>query len=294
MESPHVLFPYLGNLTALVRSRLSRAAVFTTATLSGVLVSTAGHPRLDVLLLAPLATFFVSLSMYLLNDIFDFEVDKINAPTRPIPSNRVSREEALVFVAMLDVIGLGIAAQFGWAPLGILGVATLIGICYSIRPFNLKDKFIVKTLSIGAGGIAVSIFGGAVSGEITPTLIFCAAMFLVFLFATSPLNDLADYAGDKTEQRRTIPIVIGPQRTIELSIVASITPLIGAVVLFPLLRLSYLSIVLLTLLSARALQLLIPLLSHGTDAGFVRKNHKQMVVLHFVLQGALACGALIL
>jgi geranylgeranylglycerol-phosphate geranylgeranyltransferase len=288
------LSPLLGNFSSLARSRLSRASVYTAATISGVLVSSSGHPKISVLILAPVATFLVFLSMYVLNDLFDYEADKINAPDRPIASQRVSRREAFAFVLLLDSSGLGLAFLFGWFSFAMLSVATFLGIFYSMRPFHFKDRFIVKTLTIGASGMAASVFGGEASGVINATLIFSAAMFLVFLFATSPINDLADSAGDKAQKRRTIPLVIGPQRTVELSIAASITPLIGALVLFPFLRMSYLSIVLLTLLAARALQLLVPLLNHGSDARVVRKNHKQMVLLHFVLQGALACGTLVL
>ena len=277
----------------LAKSRVSRASVFTSSTLTGVLIASKGHPNLDVLILAPLAIFFLSMATYLFNDIFDSEVDRINAPNRPIASQSVSRKEALTFVTILNATGVIIGLDLGRIAFGITFLLILLGVFYSIKPFSFKDRFLVKTLSIGAGGVSAVIFGGAAVGSISPSLIFCSAMFLVFLFATSPINDLADFIGDHAQKRRTIPIVIGSSRTVLLAIVASITPLVSAIIFSQLLGLNGFSILLLTLLAGRSLQLLMPLTEFGSavDSKLVRRNHKKMVPLHFLLLSALALGA---
>jgi len=169
----------------------------------------------------------------------------------------------------------------------------ILGICYSVRPMSFKDRFLAKTLTIGAGGVSSSILGGAASGHVTPGLLFTAAMFFVFLFATSPINDLADYAGDIANKRRTIPIVIGPSKTVKLAIAASITPLFSYFLFSGLLVINLLSVVLLLLFTGRCLQLLIPLARADVDPHDVRRNHKKMVPLHLLLQGALAAGFLL-
>ena len=232
------------------------------------------------------------LAVYLLNDIFDSDVDKINAPNRPIPSQAVTTKNTSLFVALLFSAGISIAYSLGPLALVFGAAEVSLGVCYSIRPINLKDRFLIKTFAIAAGGVLANLFGGAAVGIFNVVLIYSAVMFVIFLFATSPINDLADYTGDKQSRRRTIPIVIGPTRTVELSIFASITPFISAVILSRFIDLNVFAIFLLSVLGARSVQLLWPLLSKGTDAKLVRANHKKMVFLHFLLQGAIILGVL--
>ena len=53
-----------------------------------------------------ISVFAVSASILVLNDYFDVETDKINAPDRPIPSNQVTKTQALVFSIILLLSGL--------------------------------------------------------------------------------------------------------------------------------------------------------------------------------------------
>lgn len=282
----------VGIAKRLTMSRFSRALVFSWSTLAGVLITTKGRPPIGALFLAPTAIFAISLGVYLLNDIFDSDIDKINAPNRPIPSHVVTSRNTSLFVALLFLAGISITYFLGPLALIIAAAEIALGISYSMRPINLKDRFLIKTLAIGAGGVLANLFGGAAIGIFNPILFYCAVMFVIFLFATSPINDLADYAGDKQSRRRTIPIVIGPTRTVELSIFASITPFVSAVVLSRFIDLNVVAIFLLSVLAARSIQLLWPLLNKGADVNLVRSNHKKMVVLHLLLQGAIIIGAL--
>ena len=52
------------------------------------------------------SVFLISASILVLNDYFDVETDKINVPSRPIPSGLVSPAEALFFSILLLFGGL--------------------------------------------------------------------------------------------------------------------------------------------------------------------------------------------
>ena len=52
--------------------------------------------------------------------------------------------------------------------------------------------------------------------------VFSAAMLAMMVFVTSPLNDLGDIKGDKKAGRRTIPIVLGKENTIRLSMLIAL------------------------------------------------------------------------
>lgn len=277
---------------SLARSRVKKASVFTFSTVAGVMIATRGDFSIEVLLLAPLSTFLITLALYVLNDLFDFEVDRINEPNRSLATQLVTKKESATFVIFLNGLGAAIGLVLGPVTFLIALSAIILGVLYSIRPFNLKNRFIVKTLAIGTGGVLANIFGGVASGIVNVDLIFCSAVFLIFIFSTSPLNDLADYAGDKYQNRKTIPIVIGPERTIRLSMVASLIPPIFALVLFQTLSFNPLSVILLAIIAARALQLLLPLTKIGTKYSTVRKQWRKMVYLHFLIQGALIAASL--
>jgi len=216
----------------------------------------------------------------------------INAPDRPMASHVVKRNDAIMLIVLLNSTGVFIAYLFGWETLLISIAEIMLGVAYSFRPFVFKDRFILKTLSIGAGGILASFFGGASSRGIDAGVVYAATMFLVLLFATSPINDLADLVGDGKQKRRTIPIVIGSANTVKLSIFASITPLVSSIFMLQQLNMNLLTVLLLGLLAARSVQLLLPLMKIQYDPKVVRRQHKKMVFLHFLLQGALAIGSL--
>src|ERR687891_2532456 len=94
----------------------------------------------------PLSTLLIITGMYILNDLFDADLDRINGKTnRPIPSGRVSKRQAVVFVISMNVIGLSVPV-FSNNQLGIVlaSLIALIGILYSLPKVSLKDRYIIK------------------------------------------------------------------------------------------------------------------------------------------------------
>ena len=280
-------------LSLVIRSRAIRASVFTWSSLVGVLITSKWDPAIIPLVLAPLSTFLIALGVYILNDLFDSSVDEINRPELKAIL-RPQRRDTFGLVVGLMSAGILIGYALGHLTLLISIAEVSVGALYSIRPFSLKDRFIVKTVSIGGGGVLANFFGGAAGGIIDPSLVFCSVMFLTFIFVTSPLNDLADYPGDLEGRRKTIPIVIGPENTIRLAMILSVVPFIAAVVFFQYVQLNMFSIIILFAVSVRALQLIWPMRNSNGDLTVVKKNHRKMIVLHFILQGAIGLGVLAL
>jgi geranylgeranylglycerol-phosphate geranylgeranyltransferase len=79
------------------------------------------------------------------------------------------------------------------------------------------DKYLV----IGINGL---IFDNYYSTAIMLLLlpVFSGIALALMVFVTSPLNDLGDIEGDKASGRRTIPIVIGRENTIKLSVLVAL------------------------------------------------------------------------
>jgi geranylgeranylglycerol-phosphate geranylgeranyltransferase len=192
-----------------------------------------GHEGILIsIFLFPLSTLLIITGMYVLNDLIDADLDRANGKTgRPIPSGRVPKSHAITFISVINVAGISIPVFMG-NPLGLLFVSliALIGILYSIPRISLKDKFVVKTLAIAFAMMCSLLLGSSIYLDNIVTAsnddfllpIFSAVIIALMVFVTSPLNDLGDIAGDKQAGRRTIPIVIGRQNTVKLSLVITV------------------------------------------------------------------------
>ncbi len=109
-----------------------------------------------------LSVFLISASILVLNDYFDIETDKINAPHRPIPSNLVSPSEALILSIMLLLIGLILSYLINITALLCSILLTVIGFLYNRKfkksglPGNLLVSFSVGMTFI-YGGVSVGL-----------------------------------------------------------------------------------------------------------------------------------------
>ena len=188
------------------------------------------------LILLPLATFLTIVGMYVLNDLFDVDIDRANGKKRPIPLRKVSKNQVWIFVALTNAIGFAIAL-FSYSLSNILIFLTLvaIGLIYSSPKVSLKDRLVIKTLSISIALMLCLLFGltgiynctsdgKSFDGLAVP--LYAALMLGIMIFVTSPLNDLGDINGDRGAGRRTIPIVIGKKRTLKLSVFFSSTMIV--------------------------------------------------------------------
>jgi geranylgeranylglycerol-phosphate geranylgeranyltransferase len=109
-----------------------------------------------------LSVFFISASILVLNDYFDVETDKLNAPHRPIPSNMVTPSEALLLSIILMLFGLILSFLISVIALLISIILFIIGFLYNRNykksglPGNLMVSFSVGMTFI-YGGVSVGL-----------------------------------------------------------------------------------------------------------------------------------------
>jgi len=284
-------------------------------------------------LVLPMSTLLIITGMYVLNDLFDADLDRINGKTkRPIPSGKVSKRQALVFVLLMNVVGLSVPILANNV-LGTILASTiaLIGILYSLPKISLKDKFIIKTCAIGIA-MACSLLLGASMYFIDNVGTYISIMFYwisvqaggqflypmfsglvlaMMVLVTSPLNDLGDIKGDKQAGRRTIPIVLGKENTVRLSVLITIGIAISSWMLYLTFLSSFENDAIRLNDKIGALSLALPLMVSGTcllvvfhllkvlkrieDQNYIRESvSKKSMPLHLLLQLSLVVGCLLL
>ena len=185
-------------------------------------------PALDVprFLLLVLSTVLIAAGGYVINDIADREIDRINKPERRIIGRLLSVRAAWRYYFILFFVGfiisLYLAVYIENVPLsGIYPAAWLLLYWYSV---NFKQRPVI-------GNVTVAVFCALVAGivwfaerdayftlgEIAPLaqmhLRTLLLVYMYFAFVSTLyreiIKDLEDYRGDAENFCRTLPIVAG-------------------------------------------------------------------------------------
>jgi geranylgeranylglycerol-phosphate geranylgeranyltransferase len=314
----------------LLKSRKRWGIMYMLATVSGLFVPIGGvfssiedhvvSSFMTILLLnLPLlaATFLIITGMYVLNDLVDADLDKSSGKKRPISAGQVTRAQALIFVIMTNALGIILALITFNLPSIIIALTLIgIGLMYSAPKICLKDRFVLKTASIAAASMLCLMLGSSYAfnssyvmihhnsnynynsiGALNNPILVCAYAALMsgsIIFITSLLNDLGDVQGDRAFGRRTIPVVIGKENTVMLTIMIAATMIVVSWISFYLLpNIGLISPTLVSLVASMATIKMANILKHLNDYEFIRKQHKRSISWHLILQSALIVGALL-
>ena len=148
-----------------------------------------------------------------INDVLDFEIDKVNCPSRPIPSNNIKRNKALIFSFFLFFVGSVLSLQLPPNAYFLSIVVSMpLMVIYST---HLKSKPLI-------GNIAVSfiiglsfIFCGTALGNVYPMWTPGLLAFSLTLIREIT-KDIADLEGDQIAKYNTYPIQQGIKGAIKL------------------------------------------------------------------------------
>ena len=178
-------------------------------TLISVIVAAAicqkgNFPELYVLL-AAISAALTAASGNIINDIFDIEIDKINRPMRPLPSGKITINEAYVLISTLVFISLFLSFLVSFPVFIIVIVSHLLLFLYSkyLKRIPLLGNITVAFLT----GLVI-IYGGVVVENPVTAIIPAAFAFLINLIREL-VKDMQDIEGDKKSGVKTFPIQFG-------------------------------------------------------------------------------------
>lgn len=142
------------------------------------------------------------------NQFKSVEEDQINRPWRPIPSGRVTREEAALLRKVLFVWCIGISACYGWEISLVSLILTVT--MYLYDELGLSRHWLGRTLCNVPGYATFEIGAMKIMGKsnaLGSTAMLAIALSMLIKITTNQMEDFADVAGDKAIGRLTLPIL---------------------------------------------------------------------------------------
>jgi len=119
-------------------------------------VSFIGYSVFDLVILI-FSSVFLYLGGLVSNDLFDMKVDRLERPTRPLPSGRIKKTNALLITVTMFSLGLILAAFVNTAALGISMLLIFGIVAYNYR---IKNGFFRPYLMAGIRSLNV-IYGAS-------------------------------------------------------------------------------------------------------------------------------------
>ena len=181
---------------------------------------------------AGVSTAALSLMMvfgYVLNDLCDVAVDRVNAPSRPLAAGRISRQAAWALAGVALVGGLALGVLSRWAFAAVLG-----GVAVGLTAYDLLGKRLGPGKHVAVAALTACIYplaiaqAGGVRGSRAWTLAIFPAWLFVTAFGYELLKDLRDSVGDDRATGRVGHLQRRPRLWRRI---ASASVLLGAILL---------------------------------------------------------------
>lgn len=178
-----------------------------------------GLPDVMLFVLAVVGAYFAITSSYVLNDYCDVDIDEINLPHRPLPSSRISRNNALAYAFVLAVVGGIIAYYLNPESLMVFIFAAGVITFYSmVAKRSTFLSFVPVGISYGLVPIGVWLAfdpaGILKTDPLDNGILPLPAVFLGFMMCVTDwgftLSGVArDVEGDRARGAPTTPVTFG-------------------------------------------------------------------------------------
>jgi len=178
-------------------------------------------PPLSKMIVAACAAMAIAMFGNTINDAADHKADRINKPSRMIPSGKLSVGQAWVAAIVYLAVGLFLSAIVGASCFYIAAFVSALLAAYSLL---LKRVLLISNLVVSAISAAVFAYAAAIESVWTRDNLKFAAVGTVFVFifhfGREILKDIEDMDGDRTAGTDTVPIRFGPRVSKALVVIA--------------------------------------------------------------------------
>ena len=217
------LYSPITSIPMLLRSRLEEIFMWSWMVAFSLLIVGRGFPPLRPSIMIIFSMVLVLGSVYFYNDVIDVEMDVLNVikRNRPIPSKRVSREDAMKISYLFGIVGLTIAYLVNISTFVLVSTFLILFFIYSYPSIRLKTKLLGKDITIFLGwNLCGQIASYAVSNSFSPQALYASLLVGIFTFAGGPVvNESPDLLEDKESGVKSLSTFLNWERKVQLMIV---------------------------------------------------------------------------
>ncbi len=184
---------------------------FATVFIAAIICKT--NQSLDITVFyAGLSAMLVAAAGNIINDIFDYEIDKINRPERPLPSGKITKRNAIIFYLLFNLVALFISMLVNNIAVIIVVITILLLFLYSLK---LKGMPLVGNLTVSVCTGLAFFYGAVAVGNWSTGIVPALFAFLINLIREM-LKDIEDLEGDLKNDIITFPGRFGIEKTKKL------------------------------------------------------------------------------
>ena len=184
--------------------------VMSFAVLVGASLTGLGNLQWITLLFGAITAFTLTGAAMAVNDYYDYDIDKINEPNRPIPSGQVSLKASLVITIIMTLIGLSFAFMISLYCLIFAMAAWIIMVTYTTIG---KRAGFPGNLLVSACVAAPFLFGSIVAtNTITINILLFASMAFLSNTGREIAKGIVDIEGDSQHKIKTLAVVFGRKK----------------------------------------------------------------------------------
>ncbi|MCB0752233.1 MAG: geranylgeranylglycerol-phosphate geranylgeranyltransferase [Ignavibacteriae bacterium] len=181
----------------------------------GSLISSNTFYLNQFVILSAISASLIAASGNIINDYFDYEIDLINRPNRPLPSEQISKNFVLLLYAIFVASGL-ILSHFIYLESVYIVMGTSIILFY--YSYSLKGVPLLGNAAIASCTALAFIYGGVAVNNWQAALIPAVFAFLIN-FVREIVKDVQDIKGDIKNGIVTFPNRFGISSTRNLLVI---------------------------------------------------------------------------
>ena len=185
-----------------------------------------GHDFPIAVFLGTLLVFLMAGAGNVINDVFDYKIDAVNKPDRPIPSGRISLKNARIYAGILYVISGFISLVISYLINNFLFFVMILCSGVIIYAYSRYFKALPLVGNIVVGGMIGFCFvlgGFILLCHSNNWVIFRVSVYIGLLAAVANvarelIKDMEDVHGDQLGGARTFPVLYGKKASSIISI----------------------------------------------------------------------------
>ncbi len=176
------------------------------------------------IVLALAVSFMINGAGNAINDYFDYKIDQVNRPKRPIPSDRIKRNSVAVYFILLIAVSLALSYYVSANFFYIALVNSIVSLIYS---WKLKGTPLIGNIAVSWLAASTFIAGALISytfQSVPMAIMILASMAFLGSLSREIVKDVEDVKGDREFGAKTLPVAVGEKPA---KIFASIVLLLG-------------------------------------------------------------------